>query len=75
MAMVIKGLELKVRKFLGLIPTLVEDAGEKLVEGVFLHPLILNRGKSFKSDKPFVNSNATKYALFFSRKNQHDVSI
>ena len=34
-----KGLELKVRKFWGLIPIFVEVAGGKLVGGVFLaHP-------------------------------------
>ena len=31
-----KGLKLKVRKFLGLIPTFVEVTGEKLVEGALL---------------------------------------
>ena len=30
-----KGLKLKVRKFEGLIPTLGEVTGEKLVEGLF----------------------------------------
>ena len=34
--------KLKVRKFLGLIPTFVEVTGKKLVKGVILHP-ILNR--------------------------------
>ena len=33
-----KGLKLKVRRFLGLIPTFVEVAGEKLVWGTFLPP-------------------------------------
>ena len=32
---VAKGLELKVRKFLELIPTIVEVTGEKLVGGPF----------------------------------------
>ena len=41
---VAKGLQLKVRKFLGLIPTFVEVTGEKLVGGPF-YPLILNRVK------------------------------
>ena len=44
-----KGLKLKVRKFLGLIPTFIEITGEKLVGGTFLppHPLpILNSVKS-----------------------------
>ena len=42
-----KGLKLKVRRFWGLIPTFVEVAGEKLVEGVLLPPAppILNRVK------------------------------
>ena len=40
---VAKGLKLKVRKFLGLILTFVEVTGEKLVEGAFLPPPILNR--------------------------------
>ena len=39
-------LKLKVRKFLGLIPTFVEFTGEKLVGGTFLPtPSILNRVK------------------------------
>ena len=32
---VAKGLKLKLKKFSGLIPTLAEVAGEKLVEGAF----------------------------------------
>ena len=42
---VLKGLKLKVRKFLGLIPTFSEVTGEKLVLGPFLPPssYILNR--------------------------------
>ena len=40
-----KGLKLKVRKFLGLIPTFVEVTGEKLVEGGGAPPM-LNRVKS-----------------------------
>ena len=35
---VARGLKLKVRKFLGLIPTFVEVTGEKLVLGTFLPP-------------------------------------
>ena len=35
---VAKGLKLKVRKFLGLISTFVEVAGEKLVGAAFLTP-------------------------------------
>ena len=38
-----KGLKLKVRKFWRLIPMLVEVTEEKLLEGGFLAPLILNR--------------------------------
>ena len=38
---VIKGLKLKVRKFLGLIPTFVEVTWEKLVGGDFLRPFPL----------------------------------
>ena len=42
---VTKRLKLKVRKFLGLIPTFVKVSGEKLVKGAFClpHPPILNR--------------------------------
>ena len=35
---VAKGLELKVRKFFGLIPTFVEVTGEKIVVGAYLAP-------------------------------------
>ena len=35
---VAKGLELKVRKFCGLIPTFVEVTGEKIVTGAYLAP-------------------------------------
>ena len=35
---VAKGLKLKVRKFLGLIPMFVEVTGEKLVEDLFAPP-------------------------------------
>ena len=45
-----KGLKLKVRKFLGLIPTFVEVTGEKLV-GAFLPPPILNRVKEETESK------------------------
>ena len=38
-----QGIKLKVRKFWGLILTFVEVTGEKLVEGAFLAPPILNR--------------------------------
>ena len=38
-----KGLKLKVRKFLGLIPTSIVEKGEKLIKGAFLAPSILNR--------------------------------
>ena len=49
-----KGLELKVRKFWGLIPTFLEVTVEKLVGGYFLLPLpILNRVKeAIKEWKP-----------------------
>ena len=40
----VKGLKLKFRKFLGLIPTFGDVAGEKLVGEGFLPP-ILNRVK------------------------------
>ena len=40
-----KELKLKVRKFLGLIPTFIEITGEKLVGGD-ISPPILNRVKS-----------------------------
>ena len=43
-ASVAEGLKLKVRKFLGLIPTFAEVIGEKLVGG-FFGPLILHRVK------------------------------
>ena len=39
LASVVKGPKLKVRKFVGLIPTLVEVTGEKLVqEDLFIPP-------------------------------------
>ena len=41
-ASVAKGLKLKVRRFLALIPTIAEVTEEKLVGGAFLPP-ILNR--------------------------------
>ena len=40
---VAKGLKLKVRKLWSLTPTFVEVTGEKLVEGLFGTPPILNR--------------------------------
>ena len=40
---VAKGLKLKVRKFLGIIPTFVEATGEQLVGRIFLVIPILNR--------------------------------
>ena len=40
---VAKGLKLKVRKLGSLTPTFVEVTGEKLVEGLFGTPPILNR--------------------------------
>ena len=43
---VTKGLKLKVRKFLALVPTIVEVTGEKLVGGLF-GPHILNRKRSY----------------------------
>ena len=49
---VAKGLKLKARKCLGLIPTFLEVAGEKLVGEVFLTHPILNKvkiGKKYKS--------------------------
>ena len=47
-----KGVKLKFRKFLGLIPTFVEVTGEKLVRGSFCPPApILNRVKSCFSFK------------------------
>ena len=42
---VAKGLNLKVRKFCGLIPMFVEVIEEKLVGGLFAPPPILNRVK------------------------------
>ena len=43
---VAKGVKLKVRKFLGVIPTFVEVTWEKLIGGLFA-PLILSRIKTF----------------------------
>ena len=40
-----KGIKLKIRKFLGLIPAFVEVPGEKMVGGTFFPP-ILNRLKN-----------------------------
>ena len=42
---VAKGLNLKVRKFCGLIPMFVEVIEEKLAGGLFASPPILNRVK------------------------------
>ena len=68
---VAKGLKLKVKKFVGLIPTFVEVTGEKLVsgrgvrggEGYFLPlpspcPLIVNRVKRIWKSK-------TSYGIIF----------
>ena len=43
---VAKGLRLKVRRFLGLVPTFLEVTEEKLVQGAFLPPPILNSVKA-----------------------------
>ena len=43
---VARGLKLKVRKFCGLVPLIVEVTGEKLVGGFFV-PLIQNSVKTF----------------------------
>ena len=43
---VAKGLRLKVRRFLGLVPTFVEVTEEKLVQRAFLPPTILNSVKA-----------------------------
>ena len=44
-------LKLKVKKFLGLIPTFVEVTEKNLVRGAFLTPHILSRVKyGFRSD-------------------------
>ena len=43
---VAKGLRLKVRRFLGLVPTFVEVTEEKLVQRAFLPPTILNGVKA-----------------------------
>ena len=45
---VTKGLKLKVAKFWGLLPTIVEVAGKKLVKEAFLLPH-LNRIKEYHS--------------------------
>ena len=50
---VAKRLTLKVRKFWGLIPTLVKVTREKLVRGVFLPPPILNRVKEHLIEAAF----------------------
>ena len=49
---VTKELKLKFKRFFGLVPSFVEAAGEKLVEGTFLHSPILNSVKT-KSQKVF----------------------
>ena len=43
-----KRLKLKVRKFLGLVPTFVEVTRGKRVGGTFRTPLIMNRVKVLK---------------------------
>ena len=43
---VAKGLRLKVRRFLGLVPMFVEITEEKLVQRAFLPPTILNSIKA-----------------------------
>ena len=62
---VAKGLKLKVRKFLGLIPTFLEVTGEKLVGGgdPFLPP-ILNRVKVFVVT--FILSWILQFLMFLS---------
>ena len=51
---VAKGFKLKVRKFLGLIPTFLEVTGEKLVE--LAVPPILNRAKAESVVRTLQNS-------------------
>ena len=69
---VAKGLKLKVRKFLGLIPTFPEVTEEKLVGGAFLPPPILNSVKRLLNiyDEAFLqqNSKRLKTVNYFCRK-------
>ena len=53
---VAKALKLKARKFWRLIPTFVKVTGEKLVEGTFCSPPILNRVKKNTLDRCFCHS-------------------
>ena len=48
---VANGLKLKVRRFLELIPTFVENTGKKLVGRTSLEPLMLNRVKNMTRQK------------------------
>ena len=69
---VAKGLKLKVRKFLRLIPTFPEVTEEKLVGGAFLPPPILNSVKRLLNiyDEAFLqqNSKRLKTVNYFCRK-------
>ena len=69
---VAKGLKLKVRNFLGLIPTFPEVTKEKLVGGAFLPPPILNSVKRLLNiyDEAFLqeNSKRLKTVNYFCRK-------
>ena len=69
---VAKGLKLKVRKFLGLIPTFPEVTEEKLVGGAFFPPPILNSVKRLLNihDEAFLqqNSKRLKPLIIFAGK-------
>ena len=60
-----KGSKLKVRKFLGLIPTFVEVTGEKLVREDLFAPPILNRVNEETIEKAIENTTAVKSFVYF----------
>ena len=73
-AIVAKELKLKVRKFLGLIPTFVEVTGEKLVWGTFSPP-ILNRVNTYKHHHTEVFFIFSLCETMSRRRSIYDVSV
>ena len=74
-ASVAKGLKLKFRKVLALIPTFEEVTEEKLVAGGPFAPSILNRVKRWSrqslirnAQKSYIGNNIRKKVLFLKKK-------
>ena len=74
-ASVAKGLKLKFRKVLALIPTFEEVTEEKLVAGGLFGPSILNRVKrwsrknlTWNAQKSYIGNNIRKKVLFLKKK-------